>query len=109
MAAICLDASSFQRGVPSVSELASLAIDVAYVAGTTARLLGRAHVLGDDAVVMQLGVCEQVAWAFAVACERSLLPGRAVLAQRSRDCASSCAELRDRLDGSEPGTAAAAS
>src|SRR5205085_4236739 len=38
LAAVCLDATSFERGVPSASELAGLAIDIAYVAGTTARL-----------------------------------------------------------------------
>ena len=80
-------------------ELLSRAIDVAYVAGATARVLARHGVMAADTVAMQLGACERIADDLADFCEET--SSTSSVSQRcfarAIECASRCAALRDTL------------
>ena len=97
LATVCMDATATDRQQPLSSDFVARAIDCAYVAGTTARLVTRADSNDVDSVAWQLLVCERVALFFADLCEHAVGPGVAICADLARECASSCAEMRDTL------------
>jgi hypothetical protein len=99
LASACLDLTSADVKRRVAAELVGRAIDCAYVAGTAARLTTRIEMLDDDTVVLQLLVAERAALAFAITCDDAVGPGVAICADRARECASSCAEMRDLLTG----------
>lgn len=99
LSAACMDVTPPDVKTPFSVELLSRAIDVAYVAGATARVLARHAVIADDTIGMQLGACERIADDLADFCDANAATSAASLRcfQRALECASRCASLRDRF------------
>lgn len=99
LSAACMDVTTPEVKTAFAVELLSRAIDVAYVAGATARVLARASVMADDTIVMQLGACERIADGLADFCDEtaSTSPVSSRCFGRAIECATRCASLRDRF------------